>query len=115
MAAGAAGLTYADLVVRLGVADAAELELIEGIGELALGGREVWGSRAGKRGMSQGGHSPNSSMQADTRSQPGNTHRETHLREPWQQGNLRAPPFCAHPRDRALGGPCSTPKIPNRR
>lgn len=35
--AAAPTLTYADLIVRLRVADAVEFELVEGVGELALG------------------------------------------------------------------------------
>lgn len=35
------GLTNADLVIRFGVANAAEFKLIEGVRELALGRRQV--------------------------------------------------------------------------
>lgn len=66
MAPGAPGLTYADLIVRLSVADAAEFELVEGIRELALGSRQVWESRSREKGFVTHGKVPNSRVQADT-------------------------------------------------
>lgn len=66
VAPGAPGLTYADLVIRLSVADAAEFKLIEGIRELALGSRQVWEGRSRENRDVTNGKHPNSRMQADT-------------------------------------------------
>lgn len=45
------GLTYADLIIRFSVADAAKFKLIEGVRKLALGRRQV--CREGGRGETQ--------------------------------------------------------------
>lgn len=66
MTPGAAGLTYADLIVRLSIANAAEFKLVEGIRELALGSRQVCESRSREKGPVTHGKVPKSRVQADT-------------------------------------------------
>lgn len=66
VAPGAPGLTYADLIVGLSVADAAEFKLVERIRELALGCRQVCESRSREKGPVTHGKVPKSRVQADT-------------------------------------------------
>ena len=64
----APALTYADLVIRFRVADAAELKLVEGVCKLALGRRQV--CRESRRGDISEGSSPPTARRRRQPSQP---------------------------------------------
>lgn len=107
---GAPGLTYADLIIRLSVADAAEFKLIEGIRELALGGRQICDSRSRENtGVTQG--KVPQQQDAGTHMIPA---RKYPQRDPCKgllaPGKPQIAALLHPPQDRALWGPCQQPQ-----